>query len=506
MNQQLDNILIVGGGTAGWMAAAMLGFLLENSKTKVQIIESEEIGTVGVGEATIPTIIEFNNMLGINEDEFIAATQATFKLGIEFQNWRQLGDSYIHPFGDFGVDFDSTPFYQYWANLYSQGKAEDLFEYSLMVQACRQNKFMRPLKDRPQSALSGINYAFQFDAGLYAAFLRKYAQAKGVERIEGKIEHVKQNADSGFIESVTTADHREYRADFFIDCSGFRGLLIEQTLKTGYEDWTRWLPCDRAVAIPCSSNEPPIPYTRATAREAGWQWRIPLQHRIGNGYVYCSQFLSDDEALHTLHTHLDGEALAEPNFIRFTAGRRKKVWNKNVLALGLAAGFMEPLESTSIHLVQTTLARLLAHFPDKRFVQDDIDTVNERTALEYERVRDFLVLHYSLTERTDTPFWKHCQTLERPLHLKRKLAQFKQSGRIFDEHLDLFSASSWLAVMYGQGLKPEGYHPITNKVEPTTLQQRITYIRQVIHDSLDYMPTHAEFIQRYCAAKKPDLL
>jgi tryptophan halogenase len=500
MSDQIERVLIVGGGTAGWMAAAALGFLLEGSKTKVQLIESEAIGTVGVGEATIPPIIEFNKMLGIDENEFVAATKATFKLGIEFNNWGQLGESYIHPFGDFGVNFDSIPFYQYWANLYAKGKAKDLFEYSLMVQACHKRKFMRPLLDRPQSALSGINYAFQFDAGLYAEYLSKYAKAKGVERIEGKIEQVLQNPETGSVTQVVTDDGRQYAADFFIDCSGFRGLLIEETLKTGYEDWTQWLPCDRAVAMPCSAIESPIPYTRATAREAGWQWRIPLQHRTGNGYVYCSQFISDDEAANTLLKNLDGEPLGEPNFLRFKTGRRKKVWNKNVLALGLAAGFMEPLESTSIHLIQTTLARLFSHFPDKRFTPADIDAVNERTALEYERVRDFLVLHYSLTKRDDTPFWRHCQQIQRPPHLQRKLEQFESHGRIFEEHLDLFSDASWLAVMYGQGTKPKGYHPITEKFEMSKLEERIDYIRKVIHDSADLMPDHASFISENCKA------
>ncbi len=502
MTEQIERILIVGGGTAGWMTAATLGFLLDGTKTKIQLIESETIGTGGVGEATIPPIIEFNNMLGIDENTFVAATKATFKLGIEFNDWGEVGESYLHPFGDFGVNFDAIPFYQYWANLQTKGRAKDLFEYSLMVQAAYQGKFMRPLRDRPQSALAGINYAFQFDAGLYAAYLRKYAHARGVERIEGKIVDVAQNAETGFVTDVTTEDGRTLSADFFLDCSGFRGLLIEETLQTGYDDWTDWLPCDRAVAVGCTANGPPLPYTKATAREAGWQWRIPLQHRTGNGHVYCSAFLSDDEAANTLLSHLDGELLGDPKFLRFKTGRRKKVWNKNVLALGLAAGFMEPLESTSIHLVQTTLARLLTHFPDKRFVQADIDAVNERTALEYERVRDFLVLHYSLTKRDDTPFWRHCQNLDRSEHLKRKLQQFQNHGRIFATHADLFSDASWLAVMYGQGLSPQGYHPITDKFDTDRLTARLDYIHSIIHQSISKMPNHEDFIAENCKASK----
>jgi len=502
MADQIERVLIVGGGTAGWMAAATLSSLLSGAQTKVQLIESEAIGTVGVGEATIPPILEFNNMLGIDENEFVAATQATFKLGIEFNNWGGIGQSYIHPFGDFGVDFDAIPFYQYWANQYTKGLARDLFDYSLMVQACHKQKFMRPLRDRSKSALAGINYAFQFDAALYANFLRKYAEARGVERIEGRIVGVAQEPETGFITSVSTEDGRKFEADFFLDCSGFRGLLIEETLQAGYEDWTRWLPCDRAVAVGCASNGPPIPYTKATAREAGWQWRIPLQHRTGNGYVYCSEFISDDEATDVMIRHLDGEALGEPKLLRFKTGRRTKVWDKNVLALGLAAGFMEPLESTSIHLIQTTLARLITHFPDKRFAQVDIDAVNERTALEYERVRDFLVLHYSLTQRDDTPFWRHCQAIERSAHLRRKLEQFQRSGRIFEAHNDLFSVASWLAVMYGQGARPEGYHPVTDNFGDKKLQERIAYIHDVIQKSVDLMPSHDAFIAENCRAHK----
>ena len=504
MTDPIERILIVGGGTAGWMAAATLGFLLNGTKTKVQLIESDAIGTVGVGEATIPPIIMFNDMLGIDENAFVAATQATFKLGIEFNNWGALGESYIHPFGDFGIDFDAIPFYQYWANLRAKGKAKDLFEYSLMVQACHKGKFMRALKDRPNSALAGINYAFQFDAGLYAAYLRKYAEARGVERIEGRIVDVAQHAETGHVTVVTTDDGRSFAADFFIDCSGFRGLLIEETLQTGYEDWSSWLPCDRAVAVGCAPNGPPIPYTKATAREAGWQWRIPLQHRTGNGHVYCSEFISDDEATHTLMSHLDGEPLADPKIIRFKTGKRKQAWNKNVLALGLAAGFMEPLESTSIHLVQTTLARLLTHFPDKRFAQADIDAVNERTNLEYERVRDFLVLHYCLTRRDDTAFWRHCQTIDRPAHLQRKLDQFQGLGRIFEAPNDLFSVASWLAVMYGQGAHPRGYHPITDKLETERLESIVQRIHTAIHNGVNTMPTHQAFIAEHCQA--PSLL
>lgn len=498
MVEQIKQIQIVGGGTTGWMAAAALVHILQGTGVSVSLIESKEIGTVGVGEATIPPITMFNEMLGIDENEFVRETQATFKLGIEFKDWKRLGHSYIHPFGDFGIDFDVVPFYQYWVRQFLSGHGSDLFDYSLMVQACKKSKFMRPLKDRPQSALSGINYAYQFDAGLYGAYLRRYAEARGVKRVEGKVIEVLQNKETGFVESLKTDDGRILEADFFLDCSGFRGLLIEDALKTGYEDWSEWLPANRAVAVGCEKHGDPIPYTKATAREAGWQWRIPLQHRTGNGHVYCSDFISDERAADILLESLDGAPITDPKFLRFTTGRRRKFWNKNVLALGLAAGFMEPLESTSIHLVQTSLARLFTHFPDKSFNQVDIDAFNARTALEYERVRDFLVLHYTTTERTDTEFWKHCQTIRKPEHLVRKIQQFESAGRIYEAPLDLFSTASWLAVMYGQGIIPKSYNPVANKVSNEKLVEVIKQVQGAVDAAAEHMPTHQEFIDENC--------
>ena len=463
MSDPIKSITILGGGTSGWMAASCLITLLKGTGVQITLVESEQIGTVGVGEATIPPLIAFNQMLGIDENEFMRETRATFKLGIEFIDWYKKGHSYIHPFGDFGIDFDILPFYQYWARLYANGLGDDLFEYSLMVHACRQGKFMRPLTDRPKSALAGINYAFQFDSGLYAKFLRRLSEARGVIRVEGRVADVERDDEVGTVSHLVLEDGRKVEADFFIDCSGFRGVLIEGALETGYDDWSEWLPCNRAVAVACEKVEAPIPYTKATARAAGWQWRIPLQHRTGNGHVYCNEYMSEDEAASVLLSHLDGKPLSDPKFLRFTTGRRKKFWDRNVLALGLAAGFMEPLESTSIHLVQTGLARFMAHFPDKRLLESDIDAFNEKTVLEYERIRDFLVLHYSATERDDTAFWKHCRALPRSLHLNRKIDQFEDMGRIFEAGSDLFSTASWLAVMHGQGIKPKNFNPVTEK-------------------------------------------
>ncbi len=498
MSEHIKKIIIVGGGTAGWMAASTLSHMLSGMKCDIILIESEEIGTVGVGEATIPPILLFNEMLGIDENLFIKETQATFKLGIEFVNWKKIGHRYIHPFGDFGVNFDVRPFHQHWLNQRAKGYGRDLFDYSLMVQACHKKKFMRPLRDQPKSALAGINYAFQFDASLYAKFLRQYSEKRGVVRIEGKIESVTQHNETGFIESVTTEDKRIFGADLFIDCSGFKGLLIEQTLKTGYEDWSEWLPCDRAIAIPCEKIAEPIPYTRATAHEAGWQWRIPLQHRTGNGHVYCSHYMDSDRATDILLKNLDGKPIANPNHLRFTTGRRKKFWNKNVIALGLAAGFMEPLESTSIHLVQTGLARIMSHFPNKGFVQADIDSFNERTLYEYERVRDFLVLHYNLTERDDSEFWRYCQNIKRSEILDRKIGQFAGHGRIIENNNDLFGSASWLAVMYGQGISPKYYDPITDQADPERVNAVMEQIYSAISNGANSMPSHYDFIKENC--------
>lgn len=500
MTKPIKKIVVVGGGTAGWMAASTLSHLLNGLGCDITLIESEQIGTVGVGEATIPPITMFNQMLGIDENLFVRETQATFKLGIEFVNWKKIGHSYIHPFGDFGVDFDVRPFHQHWLNQRAKGYGRDLFDYSLMVQACRQGKFMRPLSDRPKSALAGINYAYQFDAGLYAKFLRQYSEARGVTRIEGKIASVKQHPETGFVQSVTTDDDRTYDADLFIDCSGFRGLLIEQTLETGYEDWSKWLPCDRAVAIPCEKISDPIPYTRATAHEAGWQWRIPLQHRTGNGHVYCSSYTDTEKATDILVKNLDGKPIADPNHLRFTTGRRKKFWNKNVIALGLAAGFMEPLESTSIHLVQTGLARIMSHFPNQGFVQADIDSYNERTNAEYERVRDFLVLHYNLTQRDDSEFWRYCKNMEKPETLKRRVDQFAGHGRILESKDDLFGTASWLAVMHGQGIMPQYYDPVTDQANPEKVNEVMEQIYSAIMSGADSMPNHYEFIKQECAS------
>jgi tryptophan 7-halogenase len=500
VDRRLRKILVVGGGTAGWMCAAALSKVLVNDYCKIELIESETIGTVGVGEATIPQILTFNQLLGIDENDFVRQTQASFKLGIQFKDWGRIGDTYLHPFGVFGVPIDAIPFHHYWLKLHQDGQFDRLDAFSLACTAAPQSKFTRPL-DIPKSPLAQIVYAFQFDAGLYAKYLRKHSEQRGVVRTEGKIVHVHQRSEDGFIESVELEDGRRIEADLFIDCSGFRGLLIEQTLHAGYQPWTHWLPCDRALAVPCERSGPPEPYTRATAREAGWQWRIPLQHRTGNGHVYSSAFMSDEAAEKVLLENLDGAPLAAVNRLRFVTGRRNKFWDKNVVAIGLSSGFIEPLESTSIHLIQSSIAKLIGMLPNRNFDQIDIDKYNQQSIHEIERIRDFIILHYKATQRDDSEFWNYCRTMSIPDTLREKIELFKTNGRIYRENEELFSETSWLAVMLGQGIVPKSYHPLVDAYDAKALHAYLSGVRDVIVRSVAAMPSHAEFIRSNCAAQ-----
>ena len=495
----MHKLVIVGGGTSGWMTAAALSKVLKG-RYDITLIESDEISTIGVGEATIPMISLFNRMLDFDEDEFVRETQASFKLGIEFVNWARLGDRYIHGFGVIGQDNWTVDFHQYWLKQYQAGKASELERYSINTMACLQNKFMRPRADMPNSPLSHIAYAFHFDASLYARFLRKYSEARGVVRQEGKIVKVTQREVDGHVSAVTLQSGQEVGGELFIDCSGFRALLIEGTLKTGYEDWSHWLPCDRALAVPCVSAKELTPYTRATARSAGWQWRIPLQHRIGNGHVYSSKFISDDEATAVLMSNLDGAPLAQPRPIRFQTGKRKLAWNKNVVSIGLACGFIEPLESTSIHLVQMGIAHLLTFFPASGFSQQDTDQYNRVMSQEYEWVRDFIILHYKATERTDTPFWNYCREMAIPPSLQQRIDLFKSHGRVYREGSELFMKVSWLQVMHGQRIRPASYHPLADLLSEEEIQAYLEEVEGVIGACTEVMPTHAQFIAEHCAA------
>ncbi|WP_426103368.1 tryptophan halogenase family protein [Massilia sp. TSP1-1-2] len=497
----IKNIVIVGGGTAGWMSAAALSAVLKDRYT-VRVVESDEIGIVGVGEATIPMIKRFNQVVGIDEAHFLRATQGTFKLGIEFVNFGKLGDRYLHGFGTLGQDLATVPFDQYWQKMRRLGKAKDLDAYSITRQACRQNKFMPPRHDAPNSPLNDIAYAYHFDASLYARYLRGVCEQRGVTRIEGKIVHVSQREGDGHVDAVVLESGQRIEGDLFIDCSGFRGLLIEGALETGYEDWSAYLPCDTAVAVPCESAAELLPYTRCTAHTAGWQWRIPLQHRIGNGYVYCSRFISDDEARATLLANLDGKPLGEPRIIRFKTGMRKLGWNRNVVAIGLASGFLEPLESTSIHLVQAAIGRLINFFPDQGFNQTDIDEYNRQSRFEYERIRDFIILHYKLNQRDDAPFWQACAAMPIPETLERKMALFRARGRVVRLDNELFAEVGWLQVLYGQNLAPEGYNPLVDLIGENETAEYLDNVSAVIAACVDVMPSHAEYVAQFCAAPR----
>ncbi|HEX5163459.1 MAG TPA: tryptophan halogenase family protein [Steroidobacteraceae bacterium] len=496
---RLGNIVIVGGGSAGWMAAAALARAFP--ALDIRLVESEDIGIVGVGEATVPHLRAYNETLQINEVDFVRAVRGTFKLGIQFVDWGSIGSKYVHGFGSIGHDYRGLPFHQYWTRLHLAGKARDLGEYSLNTAAAEAGRFMSGAADVPrESPLSQIAYAYHFDAGLYAQFLRRYAEARGVRRIEGEIVDVTLRSTDGFIESVTLKSGAEIAGELFIDCSGFRGLLIEQALETGYDDWTHWLPCDRAVAVPSEKTGPATPYTRSTARTAGWQWRIPLQHRTGNGYVYSSQYLGDDEAARTLLANLDGRALAEPRLLRFTTGRRRRMWNRNCVALGLASGFLEPLESTSIYLVQSGLARLIQMFPDRRMSPVLQQRYNSEAAFEMERIRDFLVLHYHATQRRDSEFWRDCGTMSIPESLEHVIRLFRDSARFYRNAEEFFALTSWVQVMIGQHIVPAGYHPLVDQVPDAELARLAESVRSVVANCIAVMPPHEQFIARCCQA------
>jgi tryptophan halogenase len=466
------------------------------------VVESSEISTVGVGEATIPALVAFNRLLGIDEQDLMRNTQATFKLAIHFVNWAKQKHEYYHPFSStYGVDLELIPFHQYWLKLKSMGDTTPITDYSMAAVAAQNGKFSLPTND-PYSPLSTYGYAYHFDAALYAKYLRSYAERRGVTRIDAKVIGVKQRSEDGFIEHVVIEGGKQLDADLFIDCSGFRGLLIEQTLKSGYNDWSHWLPCDRAVATQCeyAGNEI-TPYTRATAHDAGWQWRIPLQHRIGCGYVYCSRFVSDDEAANTLLKNLDGPKVKDPWPLRFTAGHRKTFWNKNCVAIGLSAGFMEPLESTSIHLIQQGVTRLLALFPDRDFDPLCAAEYNRKSQTEFEHIRDFLVLHYHATERDDSPLWRECRAMPIPESLQYKMEQFRHYGRIVAHEFELFQDSNWLAVFLGQFVTPRHYDPVVDHRDMRVIGEQIAKVKRMIREAANTLPKHNDFIARHCKAK-----
>ena len=489
----VEKIVIVGGGTAGWLAAASISKLLGDN-LQVTLIESDEIGTIGVGEATIPTMLVLHHLLKINEQEFMSAVNGSFKLGISFENWRALNEKYFHSFGLTGKGCWAAGFHHFWLKGKKLGLSGDFGNYCTELMAAKSDRFAISVDNEK------LNYAYHFDAGLYAKFMRNIAEDSNVKRIEGKIINVTTDETTGFISTLDLQSGEQIQGDLFIDCSGFAGLIIEKALNTKFDDWSEWLPCNRAVAVQTASTSEPAPYTRAIARDAGWQWKIPLQSRVGNGLVYCSRYISDTEAESLLLSKVDGSLLTKPRLIKFRTGQRKLHWNKNCIALGLAAGFVEPLESTSIHMVQKGIIRLLQMFPREGIKAADRNEFNYQMREEFLFIRDFIVLHYHLTERTDTSFWNHCRSMAIPETLRHRLDLFRESGRIFQKDRDLFAENSWAQVMLGQGLMPAHYHPIVNMMTDADLSSFLKDIEGRATRRVTQLPKHKQFIDRYCKA------
>lgn len=496
-DRRIRRIVILGGGSAGWMAAAALANATRGG-CHIEVIESTAIGTVGVGEATIPPLRHFNLQLGLDENAFIAAARGTFKLGIEFTDWIRPGHRYFHPFGRIGDDFDSVSLHQYWLRERARGSTVPIEDYAMAWILARNGRFGRPLSD-PAMVLSSFDYAYHFDASLYGRHLREYAEKRGVRRIDGKVVDVKLRGENGFIEALQLEGGERVAGDLFIDCSGFRGLLIESALEVDYESWQHWLPCDRAMAVACELGEDLPPYTRATARPAGWQWRIPLQHRMGNGHVYCSEHMSDDEATAILLANLTGEPMGEPRPLRFTAGVRRQFWSRNCIAMGLAAGFLEPLESTSIHLVQSAITRLLALFPDRDCNPILADEFNRASRFEYERIRDFIILHYHAQQRSE-PLWRYARAMRIPETLQFKIDHFRNGGRILFDPAELFQKNNWLAVLSGQEVWPEHYHPLADLRGRADAAKILADMRSAMEQAALSLPTHRQYIERHCRA------
>ncbi len=489
---RIRRVVIVGGGTAGWMTAAALAKSVDLRQCAVTLIESDDIGTIGVGEATIPTIHWFNSIVGLNEKEFVRETRATFKLGIEFRDWAKPGHTYLHPFGRYGLPADGVSFQHRWIKAQIEGQPDNFEDYSLNTVAARAGKFAFPASD-PASILSTMGYAYHFDASLYAQYLRRCTEAKGVKRHEGTVGRIDQDPETGFITALHTSRGEMLEADLFIDCTGLRALLIEGVLKVGFDDWSRWLPCDRAMAVPSERTGRLEPYTRSTALAAGWQWRIPLQHRTGNGYVYCSEFLSDDAAAAALLGNLDGRALADPRPIRFRTGRRRAAWSKNVIAIGLSGGFLEPLESTSIHLIQSGIAKLLSLFPNRDCDSNLAGQYNRLIGDEFTGVRDFLALHYHSTRERTEPLWEYCRTMELPPTLIDKERHFAHSGRIVLSPEELFREPSWFAVLLGQGHRPADYNPLLDSIGSTDNFVHLKRVRDEVRAAAAKMPDHVSY-------------
>jgi tryptophan halogenase len=495
------NILIVGGGSAGWMTAAALSNALPSERHTITLVESHNIGTISVGEATIPGILEFNQMLGIDEASFMRFTQGSFKLGITFQDWYKKGHAYMHPFGPYGINMQGLAFHHYWLKDKLAGKERPISDYCIEYQAALHGKFCHP-QPQSRSALANIKYAYHFDAIKYAEFLKEYSLARKVNHVQGDIRHVRQCPNTADILGVELKDGNALSADLFIDCSGFKGLLIAKTLDVGFEDWRQYLPCDSAIAQPSESLDNIKPYTISTAHENGWQWQIPLQHRVGNGFVFSSQFISKEMAVSKLSKRLPSKALSEARELKWINGKRKQAWKNNCVAIGLSAGFIEPLESTGLQLIQSAIMRLLSLFPDGKCKQADIDAYNRYTDDELWRIRDFIILHYKASEREDSAFWRYCKNMDIPDSLQQKIDLYQASGRIFRDNNELFNELSWFSVMNGQGLVPESYHPLVDNLDESQRVKNMNAIGGAMTEAMQQMPVHKEYLKKYCGVNR----
>lgn len=505
VNNSVKSIVIVGGGTSGWMVAAALSKHFQHHNIHITLVESSQIGTIGVGEATIPTLRRFYTKLGFTDLEVINATNATCKLGIEFKDWYKVGSSFVHPFGLYGQGTKDVPFHHYWLKQEQLGNQTDIGEYSLGVQLAKENKFAFPA-EKPESQLEIFDWALHFDAALFANLMQEYAVKNGITHVDGKISTVAIDKNIGNITSLTLENGQQISGDLFIDCSGFKALLIEETLKTGYEDWSQWLVCDKAIAIQTEATDTPIIRTISQAQKAGWRWEIPLQHRTGNGHVYSSQFINDDEALDLLLQQIKGKTLNEPRAFSFTPGRRKKAWHKNCVAVGLSSGFIEPLESTSIALVETAIDKIILSFPTEpskpvEYNQKTVDKFNDVTRMEYERIRDFIILHYKANQRDDSPMWQYCRDMELPKELAHKMHLFKTKGEIIRYPWEIFGSDSWLAIFTGFNYLPDAYDAKVDNMENSYLQDNLMYMRNRIKQSVDKAVSHKDFLIKNCQFK-----
>lgn len=498
---KIQNVVVVGGGTAGWMTSSLLAKVLGKA-LNITLVESDNIGIVGVGEASIPPIVNFNKAIGLNEKEFLKATKGTIKLGIDFKGWNEENKSYMHAFGNIGKQFPFCDFHHFWLKYQKladenskidNATCSSFWDYSLNYQAAKNGKFA-PISHIPNTSLPGLAYAYHFDAGLYAKFLRKHAEGMGVKRIEGTITTVKQNKNTGYVEHLLLENGKKIDGDLFIDCTGLAALLIEKTLSTGFEDYSHWLPCNRAMAVPCERTETTETYTRSTAHKVGWQWRIPLQHRTGNGLVYSDKYLTDDEAKDILLNNLDGKPLAEPKIVSYKTGRRRKQWNKNVVSIGLSSGFFEPLESTNIHLIQTAAIRLVKFFPHNGINVEEVNEFNRQSKIESEGIRDFIILHYKLNTRDDSEFWRACQRMDVPESLLTKIQLFKKTGKVFCNPDDLFTEIAWQQVMIGQNNLPDDYHPLVDTLSKEQVDDLMDNLKVLINRTVDKLPSHDEFL------------